>query len=37
MLPEYGEVERDNFIQVCSCYLTREYLKDILFYKNLHL
>lgn len=36
MVPEYAQVEH-NFIQVCSCYLIHEYLKDILFYKNLHL
>lgn len=36
MVPEYAEVEHNDFIQVC-CYLIHEYLKDILFYKNLHL
>lgn len=28
MLPEYAEVEHNNFIQVCSCYLIHKYLKD---------
>ena len=37
MVPEYVEVEHNDFIQVCSCYLMHEYLKDILFYKNFHL
>lgn len=30
MVPEYVEVEHNDFIQVCSCYLMHEYLKDIL-------
>lgn len=31
MLTEYVE---HNFIQVCSCFLIHEYLKDTLFYKT---